>query len=76
MAYKHGDIVSIPDPHETRPSRPAVIVSDGDCPDHGNIHTVTALTGSQQRGQSLRRDDSSRVVPPILSGGILFQTTM
>lgn len=52
MTYKHGHVVSIPDPHERRPSRPAVIVSDGDCPDHGELYTVAALTGSEHFGQN------------------------
>ena len=52
MAYKHGHVVSIPDPHETRPSRPAVIISDEDCPDHGQLYTVAAITGSQRYGQT------------------------
>jgi len=52
MSYKHGHIVSVPDPHETRPSRPVVIVSDEGCPDHGELYTVAALTGSQAYGQN------------------------
>lgn len=52
MTYEHGHVVSIPDPHGRRPSRPAVIVSDGDCPDHGRLYTVAAVTGSQQYGQT------------------------
>ena len=52
MAYKHGHVVSIPDPHEMRPSRPAVIISDDDCPDHGQLYTVAAITGSQRYGQT------------------------
>ena len=52
MAYKHGHVVSIPEPHETRPSRPAVIISDDDCPDHGQLYTVAAITGSQRYGQT------------------------
>lgn len=50
MTYEHGHVVSIPDPHETRPSRPAVIISDEDCPDHGSRYTVAAVTGSQRYG--------------------------
>ena len=50
MKYQHGQVVSIPDPHETRPSRPAVIISDADCPDFGRIYTVVALTTSVQYG--------------------------
>lgn len=52
MSYGHGHVVSIPDPHGTRPSRPAVIVSDEDCPDHGSPYTVAAMTGSQRYGQT------------------------
>lgn len=52
MAYEHGHVVSIPDPHDTRPSRPAVIISDGDRPDHGSLYTVAAVTGSQRYGQT------------------------
>ena len=52
MAYKHWHVVSIPDPHETRPSRPVVIISDEDCPDHGQLYTVAAITGSQRYGQT------------------------
>lgn len=52
MGYKHGHVVSIPDPHETRPSRPAVIISDADCPDHGNLYTVAAMTGSERYGET------------------------
>lgn len=52
MTYQHGHVVSIPDPHDTRPSRPAVIISDNDCPDHGTLYTVAALTGSQRYGQN------------------------
>lgn len=51
MTYTHGHVVSIPDPHERRPSRPAVIISDGDCPDHGELYTVAAITGSDHYGQ-------------------------
>ena len=51
MAYKHGHVVSIPDPHEMRPSRPAVITSDEDCRDHGQLYTVVAITGSQRYGK-------------------------
>lgn len=52
MSYKHGHVVSISDPHETRPSRPVVIISDGNCPDQGELYTVTALTGSEAYGQN------------------------
>ena len=52
MAYAHGDVVSIPDPHDTRPSRPAVVVSDGDCPDHGSLYTVASMTASRRYGQT------------------------
>ena len=52
MAYKHGHVVSIPDPHETLSSRPAVIISDEDCPDNGQSYTVAAITGSQRYGQT------------------------
>ncbi|GAB3329767.1 hypothetical protein GCM10027355_36000 [Haloplanus salinarum] len=52
MAYKQGHVVSIPDPHERRPSRPVVIISDGDCPDHSELYTVVALTGSEDFGQN------------------------
>jgi mRNA-degrading endonuclease toxin of MazEF toxin-antitoxin module len=52
MTYDHGHVVSIPDPHDTRPSRPAVVVSDGDCPDHGEMYTVAALTTSEQYGET------------------------
>lgn len=50
MAYKHGHVVLIPDPHAQHPSRPAVVVSDGDCPDHGDIYTVAPLTTSPEYG--------------------------
>lgn len=52
MVYKHGHVVSIPDPHGTRPSRPVVIISDENCPDHGTRYTVSALTTSEQYGQN------------------------
>lgn len=52
MTYDHGDVVSIPDPHDARPSRPAVIVSDDDCPDHGRVFTVAALTTSEGYGDT------------------------
>ncbi|WP_136689045.1 type II toxin-antitoxin system PemK/MazF family toxin [Halorhabdus amylolytica] len=52
MAYRHGDVVSIPDPHDRRPSRPAVIISDSDCPDHGTCYTVAAITGSERFGET------------------------
>ena len=52
MAYKHGHVVSIPDPHERRPSRPVVIISDGDVPDHGELYTTAALTGSEHYGRN------------------------
>lgn len=52
MPYKHGHVVSVPDPHERRPSRPVVIISDSDCPDHGERYTVAALTGSERFGQN------------------------
>lgn len=52
MAYQHGDIVSIPDPYERRPSRPVVIISDGDCPDHGDRYTIAALTTSEHFGET------------------------
>lgn len=52
MTYKHGHVVSIPDPYERRPSRPVVIISDGDCPDHGERYTTAALTGSEHYGQN------------------------
>lgn len=52
MTYKHGDVVSIPDPHDARPSRPAVVVSDDDCPDHGSRYTVAAVTGSPRFGKT------------------------
>jgi len=45
MTYKHGHVVSISDPHERRPSRPVVILSDSDVPDHGELYTTAALTG-------------------------------
>jgi len=52
MTYKHGHVVSIPDPHERRPSRPVVIISDSDSPDHGELYTTVALTGSEHYGQN------------------------
>jgi mRNA-degrading endonuclease toxin of MazEF toxin-antitoxin module len=52
MTYKHGHVVSIPDPHERRPSRPVVIISDSDSPDHGELYTTVALTGSKHYGQN------------------------
>jgi len=52
MGYDKGHVVSIPDPHDTRPSRPAVVISDGDCPDHGEVYTVAALTTSERYGES------------------------
>ena len=52
MSYGHGDVVSVPDPHETRPSRPVVIISDADCPDHGELYTVVAVTGSDAYGHN------------------------
>jgi mRNA-degrading endonuclease toxin of MazEF toxin-antitoxin module len=52
MSYDHGHVVSIPDPHDTRPSRPAVVISDGDCPDHGELYTVAALTTSKRYGET------------------------
>lgn len=52
MGYKHGHVVSIPDPHGVRPSRPAVIISDDLCPDHPRKYTVAMLTSSQQYGQN------------------------
>lgn len=52
MTCKHGHVVAIPDPNERRPARPAVIVSDDDCPDHGDLYTVAALTGSEHFGQT------------------------
>lgn len=51
MTNQHGHVVSIPDPHETRSSRPTVIIS-GDCPDHGSLYTVAAVTGSKRYGQT------------------------
>ena len=52
MASAHGDVVSIPDLHDTRPSRPAVVVSDRDCPDHGSLYTVASMTPSRRYGQT------------------------
>lgn len=52
MGYKHGHVVSILDPHETRPSRPAVIISDSVCPDHPSVYTVAMLTSSQRYGKN------------------------
>ena len=52
MGYQHGHVVSISDPYERRPSRPVVIISDEDCPDHGELYTVAAMTGSEQYGQN------------------------
>lgn len=52
MTYKHGHVVSISDPHERRPSRPVVILSDSDVPDHGELYTTAALTGSKHYGQN------------------------
>lgn len=52
MTYKHGHVVSIPDPHERRASRPVVIISDSDSPDHGELYTTVALTGSEHYGQN------------------------
>ena len=52
MTYKHGHVVSVPDPHERRPSRPVVIISDGDAHDHGELYTSAALTGSDHYGQN------------------------
>ncbi len=52
MTYKHGHVVSIPDPHERRSSRPVVIISDGDAHDHGELYTTAALTGSDHYGQN------------------------
>jgi mRNA-degrading endonuclease toxin of MazEF toxin-antitoxin module len=52
MTYQHGHVVSIPDPHGRRSSRPAVIISDRDCPDHGSLYTVAAVTGSKRYGQT------------------------
>ena len=52
MTYKHGHVVSIPDPHERRPSRPVVIISGSDSPDHGELYTTVALTGSEHYGQN------------------------
>lgn len=51
MSYSQGDVVSIPDPHNTRTSRPVIIISDEQCPDNGQLYTVAALTGSEQYGQ-------------------------
>jgi mRNA-degrading endonuclease toxin of MazEF toxin-antitoxin module len=51
-AYDHGHVVSISDPHDTRPSRPAVVISDGDCPDHDEMYTVAALTTSERYGET------------------------
>lgn len=52
MTYQHGHVVSIPDPHERRASRPVVIISDEDCPDHRDRYTVAAMTGSERYGQN------------------------
>ena len=52
MTYKHGHVISIPDPHERRPSRPVVIISDRDSPDHGELYTTVALTGTEHYGQN------------------------
>ncbi|GEM_PF-6400887 len=52
MTYKHGHVVSVPDPHERRSSRPVVIISDGDAHDHGELYTTAALTGSDHYGQN------------------------
>lgn len=65
MEYKHGHVVSIPDPHGTRPSRPAVIISDGDCPDHGRMYTVAALTGSQRYGRTRYAVEVGKKEPEI-----------
>ena len=50
MTYSHGAVVSIPDPYDRRPSRPAVVISDEQCPDYGRRYTVAALTSSDRYG--------------------------
>ena len=52
MTYKHGHVVSISDSHERRASRPVVIISDSNVPDHGELYTTVALTGSEHYGQN------------------------
>lgn len=69
VAYKHGDVVSISDPHDTRPSRPAVVISDGDCPDHGEMYTVAALTTSERYGETRYAVDVGKDEP---ESGILL----
>lgn len=49
---RQGHVVSIPDPHGSRPSRSVIIISDDDTPDHPDLYTVCALTTNEEYGDT------------------------